>query len=70
MKKYYVTHESLRSAPSVVDILRLAEATNVRFGMWNDDAKKLLIIEAEEKPQNSPLNNIYWKELVERDIEL
>ena len=70
MKKWYVTHKEVCSAPSVSNVMSLAETTNVRFGMWNDKNRNLLIIEAENKPQNSPLNNIYWEELPEERLEL
>ena len=63
MKRFYVTHEALSSSPfPFADAVKLAEITNKRFAIWNDFKNLILIVEAEQKPEDSPTHNVFWHE--------
>ena len=60
MKKFYITDESLASsAISMADVFRAVNAINRRVGVWHDDARRMLVIEAENKPKD--LRGIKWQ---------
>ena len=72
MKRFFVTHSVLVSSPiffSFSDAMDLVEATNKRFAIWNDYENLILIVEADNPPQNSPTHNIFWREIVKGGID-
>ncbi len=64
MKRFFISHTALVNSPtffSFGDAVRLVEATNKRFAIWNDFKKLMLVVEAENKPENSPTHNVFWQ---------
>ncbi len=65
MKRFFITHEVLLKPPiffSFGDAVKLVEATNKRFVIWNDYKNLILVVEAENMPKNSPTHNIFWQQ--------
>lgn len=66
MTKYFVCDSAVMVAatpPSVADVMRMAEATNDRCEFWHDDRRKMLVVEAENKPEDSEVFGAKWEEL-------
>ena len=63
MKRFYVTYAALTSSVKVADLMRLVETTNVRFTIENDKIHQIIVVEAENVPQDAPLCNVFWEEL-------
>lgn len=62
MPRYFISHHLLLSSIMLSDLAKLAGATNKTWSMWNDFNFHRLIVEAENKPEDSEDRGIIWQE--------
>ncbi len=63
LRAFCIDDFAVATAPRGISIYELAHKTNKSFGIIPDKMLNITVVIADNKPADSPVNNIFWREI-------